>query len=519
MDAHLFRRFCDALLPRLMGARMEKIHAPGPGVTVFALYGGGVCSGKRYLVLRADRKAPLLFVADHRIPVNAQPPAFVMRLRKYLSGRRIMHAVQDWIGRRLWLGFSGEAEVWLCLDLREGPSLSFEPPPSPEEPSWPETGFSSPLPDDLRKWQVFTPALRRSLAFLDPLDASALLMDLQLGGGDIFFYGNSQGRCEVSAWPLPQGQLDAMGGTWTETVMEDPLAAMAKAGEILVYGTLAEQARQSAARPFSAEASRLGRLLDKLDGEEQRLSAMRDRQKDALLLQQQLYRFNQTDRLESVTLDGPDGPVTLKLDKKRTVRENMADMFHQAGRGKRGLEHLERRRTEVRAQKEQAEASMLRMLAAVTGAGSAPSPREKKHEDKSRAALPAGLPRQVQAFRSSEGFLLLRGRDTRGNALALKLAAPHDYWLHTADGPSAHVIIRRDHAGQEVPERTLHEAGILAALKSWQKDQDSAAIQYSLAKYIHPMKNAAPGMVRIDRSEGSFLVRLEHDLEERLEKN
>ena len=68
-----------------------------------------------------------------------------------------------------------------------------------------------------------------------------------------------------------------------------------------------------------------------------------------------------------------------------------------------------------------------------------------------------------KAFRSSDGFLILRGRDTRGNGLALKLAAPHDYWIHTADGPSAHVIIRRDHAGQQVPERTLHEAGILAA--------------------------------------------------------
>ena len=245
---------------------------------------------------------------------------------------------------------------------------------------------------------------------------------------------------------------------------------------------------------------------------------MRDRQKDALLLQSQLYLFRQDDKLGSVTLEGPDGPVTLALDKKLTVRENMAALFHQAGRGKRGLAHLERRRAEVRAQKEEAEASMLRMLASVSGAGPLSAAKEKKREAKT-ASLPSGLPKQVQAFRSSDGFLMLRGRDTRGNAFALKLAAPHDYWLHTADGPSAHVIIRRDHAGQEVPERTLHEAGMLAALKSWQKDAESASIQYSLAKYIHPMKNAAPGMVRIDKSEGAFRVRLEHDLEERLEKN
>ena len=122
----------------------------------------------------------------------------------------------------------------------------------------------------------------------------------------------------------------------------------------------------------------------------------------------------------------------------------------------------------------------------------------------------------MQAFRSGDGFLLLRGRDTRGNALALKLAAPHDYWLHTADGPSAHVIIRRDHAGQEVPERTLAEAGALAALKSRLRDEARAEIQYSLAKYIHPMKKAAPGMVRIDKSEGTFWVSPDRDLEEKL---
>ena len=516
MDAHLFRRFCDALVPRIMGARVEKIHAPGPNVTVFSLYGGDGRDGKRYLTLRADRKSPLLFSSDHRIPVNAQPPAFVMRLRKHLSGRRVSKAVCRWTERRLWLGMSGEAQTWLCLDLREGPSLTFDPPEPEDDPIWPDDLSALP-PESWKSWSVLTPALRRTLAFLDPLDAGALLMDLQAGGGDVFLYESDKGRCDVSAWPLPREQLNAMGGVWTETVTEDPIAALATAGEKLVYRRLAEQARESAARPFSAEASRLGKLLDKLNGEEKRLSAMRDRKTDALLLQSQLYRFDQAAKLGSVTLDGPEGPVTLALDKKRTVRENMADMFHQAGRGKRGLEHLERRRAEVLAQTEAAETSMLRTLAAVAGAGAPPAAKDKKREGK--APLPTGLPKQVQAFRSSDGFLLLRGRDTRGNALALKLAAPHDYWLHTADGPSAHVIIRRDHAGQDVPERTLREAGVLAALKSWQKEQDSANIQYSLAKYIHPMKNAAPGMVRIDRSEGSFRVAIERDLETRLAKN
>lgn len=518
MDAHLFRRFCEALIPRIMGARMEKIHAPGPHVTVFTLYGGDGREGKRHLVLKADRKVPLLFVAAHRVPVNAEPPAFVMRLRKHLSGRRIIHAVCAWPERRLFLGLAGEPEVWLLLDLREGPSLLFEAPSLPEDISWPDADVLALPPERWKEYPVLTPALRRSLAGLDPLDAGALLMDLEAGGGDVFLYEGEGGRCEASAWPLSQKQLASMGGTWKEHVLEDPLEALARAGETLVYEQLARQARENAARPFAAEVTRLKKLLDKLDGEEKRLLAMREKQQDALLLQSQLYRFSPEEKAESVILDGPEGPVSLRLDKRLTVRENMAALFHQAGRGRRGLEHLERRRAEVREQKERAESAMLRTLASVTGAGAAPS-RAKTGTEKKPSALPGDLPRQVQAFRSSDGFLILRGRDTRGNALALKLAAPHDYWLHTADGPSAHVIIRRDHAGQEVPERTLHEAGVLAALKSWQKDQENADIQYSLAKYIHPMKKAAPGMVRIDRSEGAFRVRLDAGLEARLEKN
>ena len=513
MDAHLFRRFCSALLPGLMGARMEKIHAPGPGLTVFALYGGRNRDGKRFLTLRADRSSPLLFVSDHRVPVNAQPPAFIMRLRKYLSEQRIIRAVCSWTDRRLWLGFSGETQPWLCLDLREGPFLSFEAPPLPEDPRWP-ADISVLTPESWRSWNVLTPALRRTLPFLDSLDASALLTDLETGNGDVFFYENEDGRREVFAWPLPPQQLESMKGHWTETVYEDPLAAMARAGE-QVYSELSEQARQAAARPFSAEASRLERLLKKLDAEEQRLSAMQVRQKDALLLQSQLYRFDAREKRESVTLESPEGPVTISLDKKRTIRENMMDLFHQAGRGRRGLEHLAGRREAVRQEKARAEADMLRSLAAVNGA-SVPvnAPQVSRQPSKK---VPSDLPKQVQAFRSSDGFLILRGRDTKGNALVLKLAAPHDYWMHTAEGPSAHVIVRRDHASQEVPERTMLEAGALAGLKSWQKDQESAQIQYSLAKFIHPMKKAAPGMVRIDRSEGSFRVPLDPGLENKLE--
>ena len=81
MDCHVFRRLCDELAPALMGCRIEKIHRPAKDVTLFTLYGTG---GKRFLFLRAGRKAPFLFLSTHKIPVGSAPPADIMRLRKLL---------------------------------------------------------------------------------------------------------------------------------------------------------------------------------------------------------------------------------------------------------------------------------------------------------------------------------------------------------------------------------------------------------------------------------------------------
>ena len=128
MDCHVFRRLCDELAPALMGCRIEKIHRPAKDVTLFTLYGTG---GKRFLFLRAGRKAPFLFLSTHKIPVGSVPPADIMRLRKYLADRRIIDVLPDWVGRRLYLHVNADTECWLTLDLREGPSLLFDAPPEP----------------------------------------------------------------------------------------------------------------------------------------------------------------------------------------------------------------------------------------------------------------------------------------------------------------------------------------------------------------------------------------------------
>ena len=102
MDCHVFRRLCDELAPALMGCRIEKIHRPAKDVTLFTLYGTG---GKRFLFLRAGRKAPFLFLSTHKIPVGSAPPADIMRLRKYLADRRMVgRTTRQGKGRTLGTG-------------------------------------------------------------------------------------------------------------------------------------------------------------------------------------------------------------------------------------------------------------------------------------------------------------------------------------------------------------------------------------------------------------------------------
>ena len=202
MDCHVFRRLCDELAPALMGCRIEKIHRPAKDVTLFTLYGTG---GKRFLFLRAGRKAPFLFLSTHKIPVGSAPPADIMRLRKYLADRRIIDVLPDWVGRRLYLHVNADTECWLTLDLREGPSLLFDAPPEPEIPAWPDPAHWAEAceGDGWRNWPVITPPLRRTLPLLPPDEQAALLLDLEAGGGDLFLYENAAGERELSAWPLP----------------------------------------------------------------------------------------------------------------------------------------------------------------------------------------------------------------------------------------------------------------------------------------------------------------------------
>lgn len=554
MDAHLFRRFCEDLIPLLIGARVEKIQEPADGLLALMVYSGG---RKRQLCLRFGRKEPFCFVTAQRISVGRAPSAPIMRLRKYAAGRRIVSCVARWSERSLWLLLGGGAEspplpqsglddagseqcprlTWLQLDLREGPSLRFlteNESPEDEQAVWPEPAQLADALDNWRQWPVLTPALRRTLACLEEPEQWALLEDLRVGGGDLFCYGpgvpdSSDAAVSamprpvlaISAWPLPSEQQKALQGkdadvtTLAEFCGPDALNLTELAGQDMVLARLALDQAREAAQPLDRRARKLTKLLEKLSEEENRLGKMMACQADALALQADLWRWPADFRAASVTVEqGPHGPAReIPLDLRFSVREQMARLFHTARRGQRGMEHLAVRRAALEdelASLRQARPGSL-LGAAASAAGEVASTGRG-----AGSGMAATLPRNVQMFISSDGFVLLRGRDSKGNLAARKLAAPHDIWLHAENGPGSHVIIRRAHGGQEVPPRTLDEAGGLAACKSWQRDAARARIQYAEVRHVKPMRNAPAGTVRIDKSLPSREVPVDLALEETL---
>lgn len=204
------------------------------------------------------------------------------------------------------------------------------------------------------------------------------------------------------------------------------------------------------------------------------------------------------------------GPMTVPLNPFISPTENMERYFKLAAKAQRGFPHVERRRRELLAELARAEDGTLELHPASLPHG-APEPEG-----------PTALPKRfrglaVRLFRTSDGFTVIRGKNKTANHHMLSQAAsPFDYWFHVEDGPSSHIILKRDHPGQDVPETSLVQAAVLCGLKSYRKDDGKADVMYALIKDVRKVKGFNLGQVAVDRKLGTLRVDLDPSLEEKL---
>jgi len=121
-----------------------------------------------------------------------------------------------------------------------------------------------------------------------------------------------------------------------------------------------------------------------------------------------------------------------------------------------------------------------------------------------RKAPPIGRKKKIEAafngarrFKSTDGFEILVGKKASDNDfLTFRVARSLDLWMHAADYPGSHVVIRNPNR-KEIPGQTLVEAAQLAAFYSSGRKQTKAAINYTQKKFVNKPKRAAPGLVSL----------------------
>ncbi len=123
--------------------------------------------------------------------------------------------------------------------------------------------------------------------------------------------------------------------------------------------------------------------------------------------------------------------------------------------------------------------------------------KDDKKENKKSGKKQKQDASKSRSFMSSDGFEILVGKGAKDNdLLTFRVAKSYDLWLHAADYPGSHTIIKNPNK-LEIPPKTLVEAAQLAAFYSQAKSQPKAAVHYTQRKFVHKPKGAVAGLVNL----------------------
>lgn len=101
-------------------------------------------------------------------------------------------------------------------------------------------------------------------------------------------------------------------------------------------------------------------------------------------------------------------------------------------------------------------------------------------------------------FISSDGFDILVGKGSKDNDyLTFRIAKSLDTWMHAADYPGSHVVVRNPNRKEEIPHRTLVEAAQLAAFYSKAKRELKVGVHYTQKKFVNKPKGTVAGLVSL----------------------
>jgi len=474
MEANVCRQIFAYLKQRLLFSRLEKIYNPLPLFWTFKFSSLGLVG------IYCSRRQGTIFSLPKNVENPKNPSAKAMLLRKHLRNKRVKQVLINWPQRELWLDFG---ETGLLLSLNQEPLLKDKFQAC--ETHWPSLEAIEKNPQIYLKYPQITPPLRKFLTKLKNTKAKQLFyLKLIQGKLKTFFIYPTQ----ILLWPTQTTPLAKTTSTqtafqlWGEQQLKILFPAKTNHQNKLV--------------------KKLKKTLTKLEQEKERLEQKKSLLEQAKILQANLYQLDpkaKVAELEFTTCFNQK--VKLKLDPQKSVQENMDYFFKQAAKAKKGLIILKERQRQIQAE-----------LLQVQEQTSSPAQDALPSPSRTKTSLP------IKRFRSSDGFLILRGKNQKANHKLLSLASSFDYWFHVEDGPGAHVILKRDHPKQTVPQNSLEQAAALAGLASYQKNNSKAKVMGTEVKYVRKVKGLSPGQVVVDKILFTFNLALNPELEKILEE-
>lgn len=189
--------------------------------------------------------------------------------------------------------------------------------------------------------------------------------------------------------------------------------------------------------------------------------------------------------------------ITLKLDQRLTLSQNMQAFYHKYDKLKRAQKLLdgqialceENIRYLSSVESSLAASSTLPEIEEIKDeliqSGFLKENMKKKRQDKPSAPF---------RFVTEDGKSILVGKNNYQNdRLTFHTAAPDDIWLHAKDIPGSHVILRL--SGEEPSEESLHHAALLAAHFSKAQDSSNVPVDYTYRRYVKKPSGSRPGFV------------------------
>ncbi|HKP85430.1 MAG TPA: NFACT family protein [Blastocatellia bacterium] len=202
----------------------------------------------------------------------------------------------------------------------------------------------------------------------------------------------------------------------------------------------------------------------------------------------------------------PDQPeIEVEIQEGKSLQQSAADYFSRYQKARRALTAIAAREAVVARHLSPLKAILGRLEAEPTAQqiskarsaiekeigvkGQSRSGSDRKEKEKGGAA--------GRRFKTSDGYEVLVGRNDRENdALTFRASRPQDIWLHAADYPGSHVIIRNPRR-EPVPHKSIVEAAELAAFYSQAKREGKAAVHYTQRKFVSKPPRAKAGLVRL----------------------